>query len=278
MGLDRTAIQRALHESSPAFELLLKLAERVPLNHALWRASEAAVLSKIPMERPILDIGCGDGLFASLLFDAPVDVGIDLSISRLGRARESGAYQDLRIADATELPFDDATFATVFSNCVLEHIPDVDAVCREASRVLRPGGLFVFTVPTDRFEEFLFVPTALRAVGLGGLGDRYAAAMNRVFSHFHTEGVDVWRQRLSAAGLELAADWEIMPRPLEALWDILMPFAAIQLAVRRVAPEWTWPGARRALSLAREPLTYLMAPRGQPGGNLAVVARKPATE
>lgn len=275
MTVDPQSVTRALGEDSPAWRLARTLARRVPLNHALWRASEAAVLSQVPMERPILDIGCGDGLFARLLFESPVEAGVDLSVSHLTKARESGAYLDLRVADATELPFEDGAFATVFSNCVLEHIPDVDAVCREASRVLKPGGQFVFTVPTEHFGEFLFFPTVFRTLGLHGLAEPYIGALNHVFAHYHTQGIRRWRRRLESAGLELVADWEIMPRPLQAVWDILMPFSAFQLLVRRFFPDWPYPIQRLMLEVARDAFEDLMRPTGRPGANRVVVARKP---
>jgi SAM-dependent methyltransferase len=228
------------------------------------------------MERPILDIGCGDGLFASLLFEQPVECGIDLKIGHLTRARESGAYRDVKVADATRLPFEAGAFGTVFSNSVLEHIPDVDAVVHEVARVLRPGGQLVFTVPSDRFGDFLFWPSVLRALGLGPLAACYASAMNRVFVHHHTDGSELWRARLERAGLEMVVVRQIMPRPLHALWDLLMPFAALQLLIRRACSGWSYPLQRVLLHVAREPLEALLAQRDRPGANLVVVARKPA--
>ena len=257
-----------------ARRFLLALAERVPLNHAIWRASEAAVLADVTMERPILDIGCGDGVFARMLFDQPVD-GPDLSISRLTRARETGAYRELKIASATNLPYPPASFATVFSNCVLEHIPDVDAVCREAARVLRPGGRFVFTVPTDRFGEFLLYPTLAGRLGAAWLGQGYVGVINRVFAHYHTDSPERWHRRLAEAGLETEAIWQVMPRPLTAVWDLLMPFATFQLIARRLLPWWPFPLQRLMLSSVSDPLADLMRPAGQPGANMVVVARKP---
>jgi SAM-dependent methyltransferase len=228
------------------------------------------------MERPILDIGCGDGLFASLLFRQPVEYGIDFNLSRLTRARESGAYREVKAADATALPFEAGAFGTVFSNSVLEHIPDVDAVCREAARVLRPGGQLVFTAPSDRFGDFLFWPAVLRGLGFGRLAGLYAGSMNRVFVHHHTDGADRWRARLERAGLELVVHRQIMPRPLHALWDLLMPFAALQLLLRRAWRGWPHPLGAALLPLARGALEPLLEPDGRPGANLIVVARKPS--
>jgi SAM-dependent methyltransferase len=228
------------------------------------------------MERPILDIGCGDGLFASLLFERPVECGIDLNISRLTRARDSGAYRDVKLADATRLPFDADSFGTVFSNSVLEHIPDIDAVCREVARVLRPGGQLVFTVPSDRFGDYLFWPTLLRALGLERLAGRYASSVNRVFAHHHTDSPERWRTRLEAAGLELVVNRQLVPRPLHALWDLLMPFAALELLIGRLWRGWPYPLQRLLLRLVREPLEPLLAPCRRAGANMVVVARKPS--
>jgi ubiquinone/menaquinone biosynthesis C-methylase UbiE len=50
---------------------------------------------------------------------------------------------ELRLVDATRLPFDDACFDTIVSTLALCTIPDPSAAVAEAQRVLRPGGRFV---------------------------------------------------------------------------------------------------------------------------------------
>ena len=54
------------------------------------------------------------------------------------------------------LPYADRRFATVISNSVLEHIPQVDDVLAEIARVLQPGGRFIFCVPGDHFPSCSF--------------------------------------------------------------------------------------------------------------------------
>jgi SAM-dependent methyltransferase len=52
-----------------------------------------------------------------------------------------------RCEDITRLTFADAGFDIMISSDVLEHVPDVGAAMRETRRVLRKGGMHLFTVP-----------------------------------------------------------------------------------------------------------------------------------
>ena len=55
--------------------------------------------------------------------------------------------------DIQQLTFADNRFAFLMCNHVLEHIPDDRAALRECARVLRPGGLAVFTIPGDYHKQ-----------------------------------------------------------------------------------------------------------------------------
>jgi ubiquinone/menaquinone biosynthesis C-methylase UbiE len=63
---------------------------------------------------------------------------IELTRQRLGFA---GLASDLRVADAEQLPFADASFDLVYSWGVLHHSPDTPRAIGEVHRVLRPGGV-----------------------------------------------------------------------------------------------------------------------------------------
>jgi SAM-dependent methyltransferase len=96
-------------------------------------------LSPMPNE---LDLGCGDGRFTARLQAAGAIVtGVDSSPSMVEAARARNLI--VEEAEATALPFGDATFDAVFSNAALHWIRDQDAMLREVRRVLRPGGRFV---------------------------------------------------------------------------------------------------------------------------------------
>ena len=141
-------------------------------HRAILRAVECEFMSKVPLTPPVLDIGCGDGHFASIAYTAlPIDVGIDVMKRDLPEAAaRPGVYREVMFASATDLPFDDASFGTVVSNCVIEHIPDNAAVLREISRVLRPGGTFATTLPSEHYPDFLLGSTTLPEGGAASDG------------------------------------------------------------------------------------------------------------
>ena len=95
----------------------------------------------------VLEIAIGTG--RNLPFYPPGVrlTGIDLSPAMLELARRRaealGLAVDLRVADASRLPFTEASFDTVTSTLSLCTIPDPSAAIAEARRVLRPGGRFV---------------------------------------------------------------------------------------------------------------------------------------
>ena len=83
-------------------------------------------------------------------------VGVDLSASQLGAARKNHPELPVVRADATLLPFADATFDRVHWSWLLEHVPAPVPVLKEVHRVLRPGGLCQF-IEVDN-ETFATTP------------------------------------------------------------------------------------------------------------------------
>lgn len=99
----------------------------------------------------VLDIGCGSGAITlSLARDhgAAEVVGVDVEgpvcAAARRRADQSGIGDRIEIREVAPGPFefDDATFDVVFSKDSILHIPDKEFLCREAYRVLKPGGWF----------------------------------------------------------------------------------------------------------------------------------------
>lgn len=98
----------------------------------------------------VLDIGCGFGWTIGRLSGRGANlVGIDLDEEALASARAT--YPEVRFVTQTgaSLPFDDASFDAVILSDVIEHVGEASKgpVVDEAWRVLKPGGIFIFTAP-----------------------------------------------------------------------------------------------------------------------------------
>ena len=100
----------------------------------------------------VLEVACGTGSvserLARRLAGRGTLVATDLNPAMIeeARARRGGATTDWRPADGTALPFPDASFDAVVCQFGLMFFPDKPAGVREAWRVLRPGGRYLFNV------------------------------------------------------------------------------------------------------------------------------------
>jgi SAM-dependent methyltransferase len=125
-------------------------------SEAFWRYFELRALKRIEFERPILEIGCGDGQFSSLVF-REIDEAIDVNPRSVEKCRRLAGhlYRRVQCLDARELEFSEGGYATIYANCVMEHIPDIQSVLAGCYRGLRPGGKLVITVPLIPMNDHL---------------------------------------------------------------------------------------------------------------------------
>jgi SAM-dependent methyltransferase len=118
-----------------------------------WRESELHLLDEVAGRR-VLEIGAGAGQCSRwLATQGATVVASDLSSGMLRtglslnqRVSDSSAEVPLLQCDATALPFRDASFDAVFTAYgAVPFVADSALLVREAARVLRPGGRFVFS-------------------------------------------------------------------------------------------------------------------------------------
>ena len=108
---------------------------------------------RLPVRPPgdVLEIACGTGIVTRRLRErldpAARLVATDISEDMLDYARSKGLTEvEWRPADATRLPFPDASFGAVVCAFGIMFVPDKQAAFREARRVLKKGGCFLFNV------------------------------------------------------------------------------------------------------------------------------------
>ncbi|MFA6073852.1 MAG: class I SAM-dependent methyltransferase [Candidatus Woesearchaeota archaeon] len=183
-------------------EYLKSFLKEAPLSHALWRSIEALSFEKISFKSPVLDLGCGFGEFAGVVFDK-IEMGVDVNAHDLERALKGKRYNKVQWADARNLPFKKNSFQTATSVSVLEHIENAQEVLIETARVLKRGGLFVFSVPTTDIKKHLLIPSILRKLKLNNFAEQYYTLHCRAFKHVHLKTKKWWEEKLVEAGFEI---------------------------------------------------------------------------
>jgi predicted TPR repeat methyltransferase len=185
-SMPQAYVQTLFDQYAPRFETALvgDLGYRGPA--LLFRAvlSVRAGARKPAFFKRAIDLGCGTGL-AAAAFAKEVDrfIGIDLSPRMIERARATGLYAELVVADMVEGLHDrpDASADLILAADAMVYVADLAPVLGEVTRVLAAGGLLAFTVETYDGDHVRI-----------GQGLRYA------------HGEPYVRAQVEAAGLKLA--------------------------------------------------------------------------
>lgn len=155
----------------------------------------------------VLDVACGAGSSAVFLakeFGCRA-VGVDLADSLVFRARTTAGQEkldgllDFVPGDVEALPFQDACFDAVVSECAISTFLDKGSAARETARVLKPGGRLGFT---DMLLTHGEVPTELRGwlFRAACIGDVWSSEKYREV--FMSAGFSGWREERVAGVLE----------------------------------------------------------------------------
>ena len=220
-----TVKRRLIHNIRDDENVLFDYLEHTSAALALVRSMEGRLFRRSELQPPILDIGCGDGLFASIVFFQDIDVGIDLDLIELRKRSLPERYRARANANASRLPFRSGHFATVISNCVVEHVRDHTEPLREIHRVLRPGGKYVLTTHSHLYGSYLFWYAACTRLSLPRLAQWYADTINRVFKHYTMLTPQEWTTMLQAAGFHDVRISFYLSRRAMWLFDLLLPMS-----------------------------------------------------
>ena len=193
---------------APPLDLLRSFLRLYPFQPAtaLWRWFEVDALLRAPMPRGLgLDLGCGDGKLTQFVADRVGTwrlVGLDPDPAEIEMATLCPVYERLHCSRGDHIPEPAETFDFVFSNSVLEHIPDVRPVLREARRVIRPGGQLVLTVPSIDFRDCLAGPSLAWRALFGADRAAYLAEFDRRAAVLYYWEDATWSAELRAAGFQ----------------------------------------------------------------------------
>ena len=197
------------------------------------------VLSTYPHAAPILDVGCGDGLFARLAFSTGEVWGIDIDANEGRLAQASQAYSQVILGDISRSGFPPSYFHTCVANCSLEHVPQLDQALARIHGALAPGGTLYLFVPTQDWATRMRAVRVAQRLGLPWLADAIVKAIDGIFRHHHLYDLDEWKRRALRAGFEI-----IEARPIGSAaaamhaFELLLLPSLLGLVVKRLTGRW----------------------------------------
>jgi predicted TPR repeat methyltransferase len=192
-GMPQAYVRTLFDQYAPRFETSLvdDLGYRGPA--LLFKAvlSVRSAVRKPAFFKRAIDLGCGTGL-AATAFAKEVDhfTGVDLSPRMIERARATGLYAELEVADMLEglRGKREASADLILAADAMVYVSDLALLLREAKRVLVAGGLLAFTAETHDGDGVII-----------GVGLRYAHAATYVRESIAAAGLNLsWCEDLSA--------------------------------------------------------------------------------
>ena len=145
VGIDKSAARRAFERAAEDYDAAAVLQREIG-RRMLDR------LDYIRIDpRTVVDLGCGTGLALDHLsrrWRRPRVIALDFAIAMLQHARRRGHWRNRPrplCADMEQLPLADDSVDLIFSNATLQWANDLGHTFAELHRVLRPGGLLMFT-------------------------------------------------------------------------------------------------------------------------------------
>lgn len=187
------------------------------VNTLIW--PHTVRLLNIQQDDRVLDVACGNGLYALRLADLGARVvGFDFSAALIDRAKEHSAGREAQIAyhviDATDLDamlaLGEGVFDAAVCNMALFDMSDIDPLAEAVGRLVRQGGRFVFSVMHPCFNGMQTTFVNETADDGTDIATRHYLKLSSYLTPFIANGLALRRQPVPQPYFH---------RPLEALLD-----------------------------------------------------------
>jgi ubiquinone/menaquinone biosynthesis C-methylase UbiE len=114
-------------------------------NEYLEMPTTLKLLGKIRSKK-VLDLGCGTGIYSKELTKKGAKVkGIDISKEEIKIAKDYNPKAEFVVGNGVKLPYKNGEFDIVMASLVMECMKDWNPLLKEVRRVLKKGGVFVFS-------------------------------------------------------------------------------------------------------------------------------------
>ncbi len=219
-------------------DILYRYLCHAPMALALERAAESEIYRRFAIVPPVLDLGCGEGLFAEMVFTGDLDTGVEPDAAEIRSARRRGNYRELIQTTGDQIPKPDGHYRTIISNSVLEHIPALEPVLREVHRLLHTEGRFYFTVPSQYFDRYSWGHTLLETFGQQRAAARYRRFHNDFWRHYHYYSLEGWIDVVQRCGFTVREAFAFNSRANCLLNDALAPLGLPGAIIKRRTGRW----------------------------------------
>jgi SAM-dependent methyltransferase len=227
---------------------------------------------------PILDVGCGDGMFARIAFSEAEVWGIDIDAKEGRWAAASGSYSQVILGDVTRATLPESFFATCVANCSLEHVPRIDLALKNVCRSLRPGGRAFLFVPSRDWARGFVSSRAHEALGFGAAAELLRSSIDAFFKLHHHNDAHGWRDVVAASGMEVEAVEPVLSTATTVAFEALLIPSLAGLLNKHLTSRWTnFPRARRLYARQVHAMVdrLLQSSRPELTAEFLVIGRRP---
>ncbi|HEV8549507.1 MAG TPA: class I SAM-dependent methyltransferase [Polyangiaceae bacterium] len=238
-----------------------------------------SALRKYACPGPILDVGCGDGLFASIAFEGAEVWGIDIDAEEGRWAAASQAYSQIILGDVTRARLPNGFFATCVANCSLEHVPRIDRALENIRSSLAPGGRAYLFVPNKDWARDMLSYRTLAGLGLEAAAELFRSSVDTFFKHHHLHDRQEWQEIVSAAGMKVVAIEPALSTGTTVAFELLLLPSLAGWLNKQMTTRWTnFPPARRLFARPVHELVarILDASSERPSAEFLIVAERSA--
>lgn len=162
-----------------------KYESRNPLKRFFLKRFVKRLMTMIPEQGDMLEVGCGEGMLLSEVYRLWPErklTGVDLSESAVQEARERNPGIQIDVANALDLPFEDNSFEVVLCAEVLEHLKEPQKALAELCRVSSKH--VILSVPHEPWFRLGNLAVLSHAKTLGNPPDHY--------NHWNTRSFSAW--------------------------------------------------------------------------------------
>ncbi len=194
---------------------------------------------RIP-EGLILDLGCGDGTFSQMLKELlgfkTSFIGVDIDREKLRVAAGlTSIYSQVLELDVSQLPFKEGIFDAVLSNGLLYCLrPNPRMAVREVQRILKEGGKFICTVPTENAEKHYIFAEWFRKMKLNRYEGWYRRRLNTRMGNVSLLSSEKWVRMLEDSGLTICKVVPYISEAISRRWNLLVELPRLTSALRLI--------------------------------------------